>query len=125
MSRSARGLKQLPSGFTAGGLAALQQVQQGIINALRTIEPELAPELAAYNSTLNATVSTLLLPVVCSLHPIICPKPFEIDSQDLFQAHPFPTCAESKQKGQSVTLTNEHMSSSHKNFQQKLCIQRV
>lgn len=72
MSRSARGLKQLPNGFAAGGLAVLQQVQQGIIDALRTIEPALSPELAAINSTLDATVNTLLLPAVRSLRSCIC-----------------------------------------------------
>ncbi len=74
LSRSARNLKQLPISFAEGGLAALQQVQQGIIDALRTIQPALAPTLAAINSTLDATVNELLLPEVCSLCALAFPS---------------------------------------------------
>ena len=58
LSRSARGLKQLP-GFAVGGLAILQQLQQSITTRLQSIEPGLTNELAALNATLNATAKAI------------------------------------------------------------------
>ena len=93
MSRSARGLKQLPSGFSAGGLAALQQVQQGIIDAFRRIEPGPASELAVINNTLGATVKTLLLPVMRSLHSLNTPACTTDDSLGSLLRCFLQTCA--------------------------------